>query len=199
VLLKNDNKLLPLKTATAGGPKTIAVVGFGANSTSSSINRYSGHPQTSTSVWDGMSAAAVAGGGKAVLGGGDSSALALVKTADVAVVVVSGEAEGESHDRQQLGLPPDQLAFLSSLIETKVPLVVCIISGGAVDVTLAKQHAQAVIAMYSGGMEAGAALADVVFGAVNPSGVLAAGIYRANCEQLALRTIVYIVSCDVLS
>ncbi len=182
VLLKN-NGLLPLKTATAGGPKTIAVVGFGANSTSSSINRYSGHPQTSTSVWDGISAAAAAGGGKAVLGASDSAALALAKAADVTVVVVSGEAEGESHDRQRLGLPPNQLAFLSSLIGANVSLLVCTISGGAVDVTLAKDHAQAIIAMYSGGMEAGSALADVVFGAVNPSGVLAAGIYKADCER----------------
>lgn len=182
VLLKNEG-LLPLKTATAGGPSTIAVVGFGANSTSSSINRYSGHPQSSTSVWDGISAAAAAGGGKAVLGASDSAAVALVKAADVAVVVVSGEAEGESHDRQQLGLPADQLAFLSLLIATKVPLLVCTISGGAVDITLAQQHAQAIIAMYSGGMEAGSALADVVFGAVNPSGVLAAGIYKADCER----------------
>eukprot|EP01051_Picozoa_sp_SAG22_P009200 SAG22_NODE_750_length_7481_cov_19.618667_1_plen_685_part_00 len=133
VLLKNRNALLPLKTAAAGGPKTIAVVGFGANSTTASINRYSGHPKTSSSVWDGISAAAAAGGGRAFfVGGHNDAAAAKVRAADLAVVVVSGEAEGESRDRQRLGLPLAQLEFLTnltSLVATKVPLVVCTISG----------------------------------------------------------------------
>ena len=77
-------------------------------------------------------------------------------------------------------MPAAQLEFLASLIATKVPLVVCTISGGAVDVSLAQEHADAVIAMYTGGMEAGAALADVIFGAVNPSGALAATVYKAD-------------------
>ena len=97
VLLKNRGALLPFKTATAGGPRTIAVVGWAVNDTESSINRYSGHPQTSSSVWDGISAAAAAGGGKAVFAGGKgAAAVAMVGAADAAVVVVSGEAEHES-------------------------------------------------------------------------------------------------------
>ena len=179
VLLKN-NGILPLKEAKSGGHKNIAVVGFGANSTESSINRYSGRPNRSTSVWDGISAAAKAGGAIASLSGSNSAAVALVKASDVAVVVVSGEAEGESHDRERLGLPQPQRLFLNALIETHVPLIVCTISGGAVDVTPAQDHAAAVIAMYSGGMEAGAALADILFGKVNPSGALAATIYKAD-------------------
>ena len=57
--------------------------------------------------------------------------------------------------------------------------MLCVISGGAVDISLAQDHAAAVVAMYAGGMEAGAAIADVLFGAVNPSGVLAATVYKA--------------------
>jgi hypothetical protein len=126
--------------------------------------------------------------------GTGASAIAAAKRADVAVVVLTGEMEGESHDRQKLGLPAGQLTFLKALLATKVPLVVCTISGGAVDVSLAKEEAAAVVAMYSGGMEAGAALGDVLFGAVNPSGALAATIYKsawANASDflsMAMRT-----------
>jgi hypothetical protein len=180
VLLSNREQTLPLRSVADGGPRHIAVVGL-CNDTKKSINRYSGHPRTSTSVWDGVSAAAAAGGATAVLGTGTgAAALAAAEGADLAVVVLTGEYEGESHDRQKLGLPPNQLAFLQALIASKVPLVVCTISGGAVDVSLATQEAAAVVAMYSGGMEAGAALADVLFGAVNPSGVLAAAVYTAT-------------------
>jgi hypothetical protein len=177
-----------------GGPRTVAVVGL-ANDASPSIGRYSGHPATSTTVWEGVSAAAKAGGVTPLLGvGTGASAIAAAKRADVAVVVLTGEMEGESHDRQKLGLPAGQLTFLKALLATKVPLVVCTISGGAVDVSLAKEEAAAVVAMYSGGMEAGAALGDVLFGAVNPSGALAATIYKsawANASDflsMAMRT-----------
>ena len=199
VLLKNSGGVLPFKTPTAaagGGPRTIAVVGFSANDTASSIGRYSGHPASSTSVWDGVAAAAARVGAKAVFGGSYlPHATAAVGSADVAVVVVSGEAEGESHDRQKLGLPPKQQALLAALAATtKTPLVVCVISGGAVDVSLVQEQASAVVAMYAGGMEAGSALADLLFGFVNPSGVLAAAVYReswANASDflsMAMRT-----------
>ena len=194
VLLVNRNRTLPLRSVAEGGPRTVAVVGL-ANDASPSIGRYSGHPATSTTVWEGVSAAAKAGGVTPLLGvGTGASAIAAAKRADVAVVVLTGEMEGESHDRQKLGLPAGQLTFLKALLATKVPLVVCTISGGAVDVSLAKEEAAAVVAMYSGGMEAGAALGDVLFGAVNPSGALAATIYKsawANASDflsMAMRT-----------
>ena len=177
VLLTNQWETLPLRSVADGGPRTIAVVGL-ANDTFKSIGRYSGHPAASTSVWDGVSAAATAGGARPVLGlGTGAAAIAAAKGADVAVIVLTGEMEGESHDRQKLG--PNQQAKLEALIATKVPLIVCTISGGAVDIAVAKQGVAAVVAMYSGGMEAGAALADVLFGTVNPSGVLAATVYKA--------------------
>jgi hypothetical protein len=51
-----------------------------------------------------------------------------------------------------------------------------------VDVSYAvdQPRVRAIIAMFSGGMEAGAALADVLFGKVNPSGTLAATVYRES-------------------
>ena len=64
-------------------------MGFSANSSSSSINRYSGSPRTSTTVWQGVDAAASAAGAKAVFGGSYvPRAVAAVKAADVAIVVI---------------------------------------------------------------------------------------------------------------
>ncbi len=107
--------------------------------------------------------------------------------------------EGESRDREVLDFPPDNQALLdavwaaasnsssssssssnNNIKSAKKPVVACIISGGAVDLSAALERADAVVAMYSGGMEAGSGLADVLYGATNPSGVLAATIYRQS-------------------
>lgn len=143
--------------------------------------------------------AAAAGGGRGLLRAPH------VQGADAAVVVLTGYSEGESRDREALGLPVDQAAFLAALIEqarrgrgergrraaqpaprprrsqTTTPLVLCIISGGAVDPSPApgSMRVPAILALFNGGMEAGAGAADVLFGAVNPSGALAATVYRA--------------------
>jgi beta-glucosidase len=167
VLLKNTGGWLPFKHVNAGGPKTIAVIGPEADSTAKSIGRYSGHPSNSSTVFEGVAAAAVATGAKVVLATGTgSAAVHAAKGADVTVVVLTGESEGESHDRQAIGLPMDQAALLSELVAAKVAMIVCTVSGGAVDVSYAEEHAAAVVAMYAGGMEVGNALADVLFGLV---------------------------------
>jgi beta-D-xylosidase 4 len=178
VLLKNDGpRALPWAPAASGGPATIAVVGPAANR--SAVGRYSGHPARETTPWVGVSAAATAAGARAVFGGDDAAAVATVAAADAAVVVLTGEGEVESHDRFALGFPAAQAAFLAALLATGTPLVVAVVSGGAVDVAPAL-GATAVLALGTGGMEAGSALADVLWGAVNPSGALAATMYRAS-------------------
>jgi beta-glucosidase len=186
VLLQNDGipPLLPFTSPSSGGPATIAVVGPVSNCSGCSIGRYTGSPVASTTVWQGVAAAAAARGVTAVFGGEamDDAAVAAVKSANAAVVVLTGESEGESRDREALGLPADQAAFLARLVaETSTPLVLLTISGGAVDVSPAVSNPRvpAILALYSGGMEAGAAAADVLFGVVNPSGALAHTVYRA--------------------
>lgn len=177
VLLQNKGGALPWASPAQGGPRRIAVVGPAANS--SFVNRYSGHPARTSSPWEGVRDAAAANGATAVFGGTDAAAVAAVAAADAALVVLTGEGEGESYDRFAIGFPPSQVVFLEQLLATRTPLVVAVASGGAVDVTPAL-GAAAVLAIQTGGMECGNALADVLFGVVNPSAALAATMYRAS-------------------
>lgn len=188
VLLANTNSFLPLKGAAKGGPKSIAVVGPGANCTSCIINRYTGSPRTVVTHWEGIAVGAAANGATAVLAGGEgAAAVAAVAAADVGIVILTSYPEGESRDRENIGIPDDQLAFLMDLAaNTTTPLVVCTVSGGAVDVSpvlALGQRVLALLALYQGGMEAGNALADVLYGAVNPSAALAATVYRRTWEN----------------
>jgi beta-glucosidase-like glycosyl hydrolase len=186
VLLQNlgSPPLLPFASPAKGGPSTIAVVGPASNCTGCVTNRYTGEPRVTVTHFQGIQAAAASRGATAVWGGtGGDAAVAAVAAADVGVVVLTGEPEGESLDRERLGFPADQLAFLQQLAtETTTPLVVVVVSGGNVDVSPALSVAGAVIAAYNGGMEAGNGLADVLWGVVCPSGALAATMHRASWQ-----------------
>ena len=185
VLLKNEG-LLPLKNPEDGGPMTIAIIGNIANCSDCSVNRYSGHPNVSVSFYEGISASVLSRGGQTILSSSyTAEAVKAVLMSDVAIVILTGESEGESMDRQHIGLPAEQIAFFSALAASNstTPLVSCIVSGGAVDSTEAVVSSEAVLALYMGGMEAGSALADVLYGDVNPSGVLAHTVYRRSWEN----------------
>jgi beta-glucosidase-like glycosyl hydrolase len=185
VLLKNDN-ILPLQNPQDGGPITVAVIGNIANCSDCSVNRYSGHPNISISFFEGITAAVSSRGGNTILASNfNTEAINAVVASDVAIIILTGESEGESMDRQHIGLPAEQIAFFKTLAlsNSNTPLVSCIVSGGAVDSSEAVEASQAILALYMGGMEAGSALADVLYGDVNPSGVLAHTIYRRSWEN----------------
>ena len=104
-----------------------------------------------------------------------ADAIAAARKVD-AVVFIGGLNKGdhqdsEGADRLQLGLPYGQDAVIGALAEANPNLAVAIVSGNAVAMPWIDRVPAVLEAWYSGS-EAGNALADVLFGAVNPSGKL---------------------------
>lgn len=97
-------------------------------------------------------------------------AVAAARRADVAVVVVR-PFETEQRDRGQLSLPNDQNQLIDAVSRVNDHTIVVVTSGGPVTMPWLGQVA-AVVQTYYGGQEQGRALADIVFGDVNPSGKL---------------------------
>ena len=83
----------------------------------------------------------------------------------------SANQDAEGSDRLQLGLPYGQDRLIEALAEANPNLVAVFVSGNAVAMPWIDRVPAVLEAWYSGS-EAGNALADVLFGAVNPSGKL---------------------------
>jgi beta-glucosidase len=100
--------------------------------------------------------------------------------ADVAIVVV-GENEGtnreawsENHlgDRESLDLLGAQDALIKAVVETGTPTIVLLINGRPLSINYAAEHVPAILEGWYLGEQGGAAVANVLFGDVNPSGKL---------------------------
>jgi beta-glucosidase len=99
-------------------------------------------------------------------------AAALAAGADVAVVVVGGEvADTEGHDRADMDLPADQVALIRAVAGVNPRTVVLVNSGAPMTMDWADEVA-AVAQVWYPGQEAGNAIADVLFGDVDPGGRL---------------------------
>jgi beta-glucosidase len=101
-----------------------------------------------------------------------ASAVAQASTTDAYVVAVGEKAYAEGlGDNPAPALPADQQALISALEATGKPVIVVVIAGRPVGLGPA-ENANGVLMAYQGSTEAGTAVADVIFGAVNPSGHL---------------------------
>jgi beta-glucosidase len=86
-------------------------------------------------------------------------------------------------DRTTLSLPESQTHLLESLVSTGKPLIVVLESGSAVTLGPLAKGASAVLQAWYGGERGGQAIAEVLSGAVNPSGRLPVTFY-ASTDQL---------------
>ena len=105
-----------------------------------------------------------------------TSSCTAARDADVAVLVL-GEGEymsGEAHSRAHLGLPGHQQALLEAVWATGTPVVVVLMSGRPLVVPWTAEHIPAILQAWHGGIRAGRAVADILSGAMNPSGKLTA-------------------------
>jgi beta-glucosidase len=110
----------------------------------------------------------------------------LASRADAVVVAVGFDAtsESEGSDRTFV-LPPAQDALIAAALDANRKTVVVITSGGAVDMNSWIDHSPALLESWYPGQEAGTALADILFGEVNPSGKLPVTFDR-NLEESAV-------------
>ena len=101
-----------------------------------------------------------------------ATAVADAASADAVVVAVGEKAYAEGlGDNPSPQLPPDQQALISALEATGKPVIVVVIAGRPLGLGPA-ENASAVLMAYQGSTEAGTAVADVIFGKIDPSGKL---------------------------
>src|SRR5205814_2011027 len=101
-----------------------------------------------------------------------AKAVDAAKRADVAILYVGTDLsiEGEGHDRPTLGLPGDQEALVKAVLAANPRTVVVEMNAGPLATPWIKQNAPAIVEAWWGGEEGGNAIADVLFGDVNPGG-----------------------------
>jgi beta-glucosidase len=92
-------------------------------------------------------------------------------TADAAIIFVGVDVEEEGLDRATMTLSADQLALVTSVM-TKVPRTIVVYTGGSASVAGSWSSAPGVIIAFYPGRNQAQAMAEILFGDVNPSGHL---------------------------
>jgi beta-glucosidase len=205
VLLKN-NGLLPLDRSRI---KRIAVIGTNANSVPLLLGNYNGTPSNPVTLLEGIRQVAgtnieVAyrpGGplaarndGKDESGADLANAVAAARAADIIIYVggINARLEGEEMkvdyegfsggDRTRIELPSVQEDLLKALHATGKPVVFVNCSGSAVAMPWEAENLPAIVQAWYPGEEGGRAVAEVLFGAVNPAGRLPVTFYRSTAD-----------------
>jgi len=203
VLLQNRNHLLPLDRTKL---KRIAVIGPLADRVV--LNNYNGAiPRVVTSL-QGIRDRAAAGTevlhavgglvGGAKLGNSplepiepaidvaaeQAKAVELARSADVAVVCVgtTTAVERESRDRTSLGLSGSQEELVKAVFAANPRTIVVLMSAGPLTVPWLKTNVPVLLQAWWGGEEGGHAIADVLFGNVNPAGRLPHTVYASESQ-----------------
>lgn len=205
VLLKNDG-ILPLDRAKL---KRIAVIGPNGNSKSMLEGNYHGsasHPITILSgikqlagpnieVTFALGSPTTTNKATAAWSGQDNTttrplaelrdeALSNAISADVIIYVggITPAQEGEGFDRTLIELPEVQQELIRALHATGKPMVMVNCSGSAMALTWEDEHLPAILQAWYPGQSGGQAVAEVLFGEVNPSGHLPITFYRATSD-----------------
>lgn len=103
-----------------------------------------------------------------------NEAVAIANQSDVVLAVLgeSAEMSGESSSRTNIEIPQAQKDLLKALLKTGKPVVLVLFTGRPLALTWEQQNVPAILNVWFGGSETGYAVADVLFGDVNPSGKL---------------------------
>lgn len=206
VLLRNRNKLLPLDRKKI---RSIAVVGPNADSRAALYGNYCGTASEPITILDGIREAVCPGtriyyaegchlyhNSMSSLSEMDdrlSEAVSAAEQSDVTVLCLGLDAtlEGEegdtsndfaSGDRKDLNLPGPQERLLEAVQATGTPVVVVLMSGSALAVGWADEHADAILEAWYPGGRGGRAVASLLFGEFSPAGRLPVTFYRSASD-----------------
>src|ERR1043165_8377564 len=181
VLLKNDRDTLPLSKNLG----SIAVIGPLADDRRAPLGWWSGDGKEENTVTPlagikaKVSAQTKVGYAKGCDVKGDSTAgfaepVNLARSSDVAVVFVGELAEmvGEAASRASLDLPGRQLELVQKIQATGKPTIVVLVNGRPLSIGWIVENAPAILESWMGGTESGNAIADILFGDVNPGAKL---------------------------
>lgn len=195
VLLKNANNILPLNKANYS---SYMVLGPNAAALDAMIGSYHGVNSKVVNFVEGITAAVDPAtrveydlgcdyddtthfGG--IWGAGNAEVT-------IAVIGLSPVLEGEAGDaflsksggdKKDLSLPASEIAFMKALCAgvPHKPIIAVITAGSDVDVSAIEPYADAIIYAWYPGEQGGNALADLIFGAVSPSGHLPLTFYKS--------------------
>ncbi|NRD23051.1 glycoside hydrolase family 3 C-terminal domain-containing protein [Winogradskyella litoriviva] len=193
IMLKNDNNLLPLDLSNI---KSLAVIGPNAHEerpkkgTYKLLGGYSGLPPYYVSVLDGLKKKV---GDKVKINyakGCDidsfskedfPEAISAAKNSDAVVLVVGSSHKtcGEGGDRSDLDLYGVQNELVEAIYKTGKPVIVVLINGRPLSINYIAENIPSVLETWYGGMRAGDAVANVIFGDVNPGGKLTMSFPRS--------------------
>lgn len=192
VLLKNEGALLPLASLPGPAPR-IALIGPLADARRDLLGTWvlAGQENDVETVLEAMTAYLIDGPALTHVAGceirGDegldiSAAVAAARDAEVVVLVLGEGANmsGEARSRATLGLPGRQQELVDAIAATGTPIVAVLMTGRPLVIPRLAEQAQALLVAWHGGIRAGRAVADLLFGAVSPSGKLTAGWPRSE-------------------
>ena len=117
----------------------------------------------------------------------NNEAIKIAKQSDVIVFAIgeSSEMSGESSSRSNIEIPQAQKDLLKKLSTLNKPIVLVLFTGRPLVLTEESQLANAILNVWFPGTEAGSAIADVLYGKVNPSGKLSTTFPR-NLGQVPI-------------
>lgn len=191
VLLRNEKNILPL---SENDTQSLYIMGPNANDEEMQWGNYNGFPLHTITLAEGIKAI----NPSATLIPWKRDVQQQVEAAANAKTVIfcggiSPRLEGEEMnvnepgfkggDRTMIEMPQDQRDILAALHKAGKRVILAICSGSAMGLVPEQQSTDAILQVWYGGQAGGQAVAEVLFGRVNPSGRLPITFYR-NVDQL---------------
>ena len=187
VLLKNENRTLPIKKDT----KEIAVIGALADSKIDMNGNWAGDgkPEDAITVLEALKQKyprakiryEIGCDAKCENAEGFKKASDAARDSDFTILVVgeSAEMSGEASSRSEIGLPGKQLDLVKTIHAAGKPYAVVLMNGRPLTINWLAENSPAILETWFAGTEAGNAIVDTLFGDANPGGKLTVSFPRS--------------------